>query len=185
MHANTVAADAAAFGMDASAHTAERMGVQVGSLGLLVPWDGSKQHGGCEVLPLGAVSRIPNTVSWCRGLANVRGALLPVIDTAHAFGFARAAGQPTYLLVFGHGEAALGLVIDGLPRPVDVAQSQRLPELPEVPALLDGVVNAAYESANRIWLDVDAQALFDRLARDMVPTPANRPTNDTANNLVK
>jgi chemotaxis signal transduction protein len=141
------------------AATLARMAVRVGELGLLFSWDGGR-----EVMPAPAASHIPNTVGWLRGVANVRGALVPVIDTATAFGVARATGVPSYLLICGGGDDAMGLLIDGLPRVLDVDAAHRLPDRPSTTALLDRGVLDAYERDGRIWLDVDLNFLFEALA---------------------
>jgi chemotaxis signal transduction protein len=136
-----------------------RMGVRIGSLGLLFPVEAGR-----EVMPPPPVSRVPNTVSWLRGLANVRGGLVPVVDSCAAFGVRRDAGAP-YLQIFGRGESAMGLLIDGLPRLFSVEISHRLTELPAVPALLEGSVLAAYDHDHQLWMDVDIQSLLDTFAR--------------------
>ncbi len=141
--------------------TLQRMGFRVGELGLLFPWDAGR-----EVVMPPPVSRIPNTATWFEGLANVHGGLVPVVDTAAALGVTPQAGVPGYVLIFGRGEDTLGLLIDGLPRLLNVAGSHRLASLPELPALLEGgVVSAAYDHANRVWLDLDLDALSEALGR--------------------
>jgi chemotaxis signal transduction protein len=154
-----------------SSQVLRRMCFRVGDLGLLVPFDAGRE----VTAPL-TVSRVPNTVTWLRGLANVRGTLVPVIDAATAFGVARDAGTPAYLLIFGHGETAIGLLIDGLPRLLDIDISRPVLDRPDVPRLLDDSVIATYEHVDRIWLDVDLDILFDTLARHLVPA-----SNDGAN----
>jgi chemotaxis signal transduction protein len=151
--------DAVAAHDDAAPARVQRMAVRVGEIGLLLPWDGGR-----EVMPLPAASRLPNTVAWFHGIANVRGALVPVVDAATACGVARVRGAANYLLICGHGEAAMGLMIDGLPRVLDLDPSCRLPELPPVPALLDDSVVAAYEHEGQVWLEVTLEPLFDVLA---------------------
>ena len=141
----------------------QRMSFRVGELGLLLPWDAGR-----EVVSPPGVSRIPNTASWFAGLGNVRGGLLPVVDIAAAFGVARQSGVPRYLLAVGHGEEALGLLVDGLPQLVDIDVSQRLASLPELPEMLEGgVVWAAYEHTDRVWLDLNLGALYDALDRSI------------------
>ncbi len=139
----------------------QRMGFRVGELGFLFPWDAGR-----EVVMPPPVSRIPNTASWFEGLANVHGGLVPVVDSAAAFGVPPQTGVPRYLLILGQGEDALGLLIDGLPRLLEVNTSQRLAGLPELPALLNGgVLTAAYDHADRVWLDLDIAALSEALGR--------------------
>lgn len=139
--------------------TLQRMCVRIGALGLLFPFDAGR-----EVSTPPPASRIPNTVSWLHGLANVRGTLIPVIDAAAAFGVVREPKTPLYLFILGHGETAVGLLIDGLPRLLDVDAAERLPEPPDVPALLQDGVVAAYAHGGRVWIEVDPDALFDTLA---------------------
>ena len=139
--------------------TLQRMGFRVGELGLLFPWTAGR-----EVVMPPPVSRIPNTAPWFAGLANVRGGLVPVVDTAAAFGVARQVGVPGYLLIFDDGEDPVGLLIDGLPRVIDVKASERLASLPVLPRLLgDGVVLAGYDHAGRVWLDLNLGGLSEAL----------------------
>jgi chemotaxis signal transduction protein len=147
---------------DTGASGLPRMAVRLGELGLLLPWDGGR-----EVLPAPAASRIPNTVSWLCGVANVRGSLVPVVDAAAALGVTRAAGVPAYLLICGDGDDALGLLIDGLPRVLEIDVARMVPDRPVTPALLDRSVIAAYEQAGRVWLDVNLELLFETLAEEI------------------
>jgi twitching motility protein PilI len=139
--------------------TLQRMGFRVGELGLLFPWTAGR-----EVVTPPPASRIPNTAPWFAGLANVRGGLVPVVDTAAACSVARQAGAPGYLLIFDDGEDPVGLLIDGLPRVIDVKASERLGGLPLLPNLLEGgVVLAAYDHAGRVWLDLNLSGLSEAL----------------------
>ena len=140
----------------------QRMAVRLGELALLIPWDGGR-----EVLPAPAAARIPHTAPWLRGIANVRGALVPVVDLAAALGTSRAA-VPAYLLICGEGDNAMGLLIDGLPRVLEIEVANRIPDRPVLPALLDECVSAAYSQAGRVWLDLDLATLFESLAGRIV-----------------
>lgn len=142
-------------------HALQRMCFRVGELGLLFPW-----NAGREVVVPPRISRIPHTAPWFAGLANVRGGLVPVVDTAAAFGVVRQAGVPGYLLIFGDKEDAIGLLIDGLPRLLDVKVSERLASLPLLPTLLEGgVVLVAYHHTDRVWLDLNLDALSEALGQ--------------------
>lgn len=151
-------------GVVADSHTSQYMGFRIGPLGLLLP-----VNDGREVIAPPPVSRLPHTASWLRGLANVRGTLVPVVDGAAALGIAREPGTPTYLLIFGEGETASGLLIDGLPRLLDIASFQRRSDLSDIPGPLVESVAAAYEHDGVTWLAVDLRILFDALARQIVP----------------
>jgi chemotaxis signal transduction protein len=137
----------------------ERMLVRMGELGLLIPWDGGR-----EVAPVPPTSRVPNTATWLHGLANVRGGLVPVVDVAAAFGIARST-RADYVLICGHGEAAIGLLIDGLPRTFDVGAATAVSVSELTASALDTCVRARYRHEDRVWLDVDLESLFDALGR--------------------
>jgi len=143
----------------AGSSVVQRMAMRIGELGLLF-----SVNAGREVVAPPSVSRIPNTAPWLRGLANVRGSLVPVVDAAVALGVTRTSGTPSYLLIFGQGESAIGLVIDGLPRLLDIEINGSPADLPPVPSSLTPYVSAAYEHAGRIWYDVDLDGWFGVLA---------------------
>lgn len=159
--------DAPAAEEAAPGSRSQRMGVRIGGLGLLFPFDAGR-----EVIEPPAVSRIPNTASWLRGLANVRGLLVPVVDAAAAFDRERAADADAYLLILGRGENAFGLLIDGLPRLLEVDASSGLAEASNVPRLLGTSVRGAYGQADGVWLDVELDELLEALARHAAPAPA-------------
>lgn len=136
----------------------QRMAVRVGELALLVPWDGGR-----EVISAPPPARIPHTAAWFRGIANVRGALVPVVDLAAALGVSHAA-VPAYLLICGEGDEAMGLLIDGLPRVLDVEVTNRIPDRPALSVPLDECVTDVYQQDGRAWLDLDLASLFESLA---------------------
>ena len=67
-----------------------------------------------EVLPYPAqLTRVPGSKSWIRGLANLRGALLPVIDLRQFLGSGvTPMTRNTRLLVVNHRDVPAGLVVD-------------------------------------------------------------------------
>lgn len=135
-----------------------RMGFRIGDLGLLYPQDASR-----EVTQPPAVSRIPNTASWFSGVANVRGALVPVVDLKMAFGLEGNEAVTPYLLVFGHGDESMGMLIDGLPGRQILQPHARLEGLPPVPDMLRDSVIAGYDHEGSVWLDVNIEKFFEVL----------------------
>jgi chemotaxis signal transduction protein len=144
----------------ADAHARQRMLLRIGELGVLIPWDGGR-----EVAPVPPASRVPNTPAWLRGLANVRGALVPVVDVAAAFGLGRAGARGDYLLICGQGEAAIGLLIDGLPRTFDIDAAAAVADNAAPDTALAACVRARYRHAEGVALDMDLQSLFDALGQ--------------------
>lgn len=67
-----------------------------------------------EVLPYPSqLTRVPGARSWIRGLANVRGSLLPIIDLRQFLGSgATPLTRNTRILVVNHREVPAGLLVD-------------------------------------------------------------------------
>jgi twitching motility protein PilI len=60
-----------------------------------------------------SVTRVPGAKSWIRGLSNVRGQLLPVIDVRAFLGSGGASvTRATRVLVANHREIPAGLMVD-------------------------------------------------------------------------
>lgn len=91
------------------AHSAWRgLGFRLGEVGLAAPFGEV-----VEVLRTPPVTQVPGAKAWVRGLANVRGRLLPIMDLRHFFfGMpARLSRQERTLVIETH-DMAVGLVVD-------------------------------------------------------------------------
>jgi twitching motility protein PilI len=65
------------------------------------------------LLPPAGITRVPGARSWVRGLANVRGQLLPVMDLKDFLGAGPTVmGRSTRILVARGGELPVGLLAD-------------------------------------------------------------------------
>ena len=101
---------------------------RIGDLKLVTPVDEV-----AELLTYPAMSRVPGTKTWVRGIANVRGNLLPIMDLNDYL-----TRQPTKLtvksrvLVVNHAGVFAGLLVDevlGLHHFLDEERKHQLPEL--------------------------------------------------------
>jgi twitching motility protein PilI len=92
-----------------SARSASKLGVQVGAQGWLI----DLVEAG-EVIPVPAVTPVPLTRAWFRGVANVRGNLYSVIDFAAFLGAGAAtAGEQARLVLLGERfRSAAALLVD-------------------------------------------------------------------------
>ena len=141
----------------------ERMGFRVGEFALLLP--AQSAH---EVVLAPPASRLPNTAPWLLGLANLRGSLVPLVSTATAFGTTREGNSSAYALILGQGDGVVALVIDGLPRLLNIDPAERIVGNARVPAMLERSVVGAYTHGGRTWLDIDVVQLLDTLSRTIV-----------------
>lgn len=66
-----------------------------------------------EVLDFPDVTRVPGARSWIRGIGNVRGQLVPVVDIGgFALGRETRPGRSTRLIVVNHPNIPAGLMVD-------------------------------------------------------------------------
>ena len=136
---------------------AVRYGFRVGDFGFLVA-EGVL----CEVTLPPPTARIPHTPAWLHGVANLRGALVPVIELRTLLGSAGEREGRESLVVIDRGEFAVAIRIDGFPHTV-----RGLVPIAEVPPLPDPVgrhVSAAYSADQVVWLEWNHRALFAELA---------------------
>jgi twitching motility protein PilI len=106
-----------------------------------------------EMLEVPAYTKLPGVQSWVKGVANVRGRLLPVFDLAAYFG-GRLSGakKQQRLLVIDRSQVYAGLWVDqvfGMQYfPVD-SRTERLPK--ELPESLEPFVAGCFDYDGRIW----------------------------------
>lgn len=68
-----------------------------------------------EVLSAGTITEVPGAPTWLEGLANIRGDIVPVVNTARAFGIDDA-GAPTHIVVADTENGPVGVAASGAPR---------------------------------------------------------------------
>lgn len=100
------------------------------------------------------VTRLPRAPDFLKGVINLRGSVLPIIDQRKRFDLAEAGeGDGRRLVVMRIGENIAGLIVDGVSEVLRVPESavEPAPELDGTAALLEGVLNDA-ESGRMILL---------------------------------
>lgn len=76
-----------------------------------------------EILRYPDITRLPNTPPFIKGVINLRGNVIPVVDVREKFGFARGTiTDLTRIIVIETGERLVGLLVD------NVYQVVRMPE---------------------------------------------------------
>ena len=65
-----------------------------------------------EIIPARAATRLPGAPEWVRGLINLRGTLVTVVDLAVRFGSADGAGRAKMIIVAEAAGKAFGIGVD-------------------------------------------------------------------------
>ena len=78
-----------------------------------------------EIIPSGAMTKVPMTPAFIRGILNLRGAVVPVIDLQSRLGWPAAVVTPYTCIVIiespsASGPALLGLMVDSVSEVIDI-----------------------------------------------------------------
>jgi purine-binding chemotaxis protein CheW len=116
-----------------------------------------------EILPLQPATRIPGAAPAVRGLVNVRGLLVTVIDAAAAMGLAHAA-EPGggAMLRLDLGAQRVGLVVDEVLDLV-VVDDAELDDRAALPGVRPDLVRAVGTAAGRQFVELATSALLEPL----------------------
>ena len=138
-----------------------RQAYRIGPLRLLAAFGEASELS--EMVPC---YRLPNTAPWFTGFANLHGSLVPVFDIAPYMGIARDTKSTPFLLVFGKGDGAAAVIVDGVPKRLRMTESERA-DLPALPTALEDFVPLAYLQDGTVWLEFDHRRFIGALAQQL------------------
>lgn len=137
--------------------TRDGIGMRLGKLTLVVPMEQVQ-----EILTSVSLSLIPGAKQWVRGVANVRGNLLPILDMeGFLFGKVSKMDRHSKVLVMRHRGVAAGLVVSdvlGMRHFLEEEFSTDTNGMdPAVQPLLSGV----FRQSGEVWGVIDIHKLVD------------------------
>jgi twitching motility protein PilI len=106
-----------------------------------------------EVLGLpNVITRVPGARGWVKGLANVRGQLLPILDLRQYLGSgATVPGRNTRVLVANHREVPAGLMVDEVLGFRRFAEKEFSAEVPPTVVRVDRYLAGAFRRGSEVW----------------------------------
>jgi twitching motility protein PilI len=109
-----------------------------------------------------AVTRIPGAKSWVKGLANVRGALMPMLDLRQFLGSgATASGRNTRIVVVNHRDIPAGLMVDEVLGFRRFAESEFNAEAPPTVIRCDSYLAGAFRRGGEVWPVLSLKTLVE------------------------
>lgn len=76
------------------------------------------------------IVRVPNTVSYIKGIMNLRGEIIPVYDLRKKFGLPAVQNQDIQFIIVRVKDSKIALEVDGVKEIHDVAQENKFPVPP-------------------------------------------------------
>jgi len=120
---------------------------RVGTNSLLAPLDEV-----VEILDMPKLARVPLAQPWVRGIANIRGNLLPVVDfSGFLSGEATPASEKTRVLVIDHNGIYSGLVVDEVYGLKHFMEEEQTDADPEVDEFLFPYIRTGYRRDGKVW----------------------------------
>jgi twitching motility protein PilI len=108
------------------------------------------------------VTRIPGAKGWVKGLANVRGQLLPMLDLRQFLGSgATAAGRNTRVVVVNHREIPAGLMVDEVLGFRRFAETEFNAEAPPTVIRCDSYLAGAFRRGGEVWPVLSLKTLVE------------------------
>jgi twitching motility protein PilI len=116
-----------------------------------------------EVLGYPAVvTRIPGSKNWVKGLANVRGQLLPMLDLRQFLGSgATMPGRNTRVVVVNHREIPAGLMVDEVLGFRRFAEPEFNAEAPPTVIRCDSYLAGAFRRGGEVWPVLSLKSLVE------------------------
>jgi twitching motility protein PilI len=109
-----------------------------------------------------AVTRIPGAKTWVKGLANVRGQLLPLLDLRQFLGSgATASGRNTRIIVVNHRDVPAGLMVDEVLGFRRFAESDFNPDPPPTVIRCDAYLAGAFRRGGEGWPVLSLKSLVE------------------------
>jgi len=134
-----------------------RQAFRIGHLRLLAPFATAS-----ELVEMPNVYPLPRMPANLLGLVNLHGRIVPLFDLAPMFETQHLPREKRMLLVIGHGDAAAGIVIDGLPRRM-VFQPENEIAPPALSSAAAAAVVATYAEGQDAWFEFNYAQLLDQL----------------------
>jgi len=109
-----------------------------------------------EMIKVPALTRVPGVQPWVKGVANMRGRLVPVLDVRGSFGggIAELTADSRALIVESEG-VAIGLLVDQVLGLRHFDEQERVPLAPHEQPLLGDYVDGAFEHDGFRWAVLD------------------------------
>jgi len=109
-----------------------------------------------------AITRIPGAKSWVKGLANVRGSLLPMLDLRQFLGSGvTSPGRNTRVVVVNHREIPAGLIVDEVLGFRRFAESEFSAEAPPTVIRCEAFLAGAFRRGGEVWPVLSLKSLVE------------------------
>jgi twitching motility protein PilI len=137
--------------------TIDGVGLKLGELPLVVPMEQV-----VEILTSVSLSRIPGAKHWVRGVANVRGNLLPILDlNGFIFGKVSKMDRHSRVLVMRHKGVTAGLVVSEVMGMRHFLEEEFNKDVSTMDKTIQPLLSGVFRQSGEAWGVLDMHKLVD------------------------
>jgi twitching motility protein PilI len=138
--------------------TWDGVGFRIGELNAVASLDQVK-----EILTRASISRIPGAKNWVRGVSNVRGNLLPILDLpGFLWGEVTKMNRDSRILVIQHQGINAGLVVDEVMGMRHFLEEEFSRDISSFDKGMQRVLGGVYHQGGERWAVFDIHKLAER-----------------------
>lgn len=138
-------------------NTWDGVGFRLGEVHLVAPLFEVK-----EILPCPRLTHVPGAKRWVKGVANIRGSLLPVIDLQDCIsGQALTVGRSSRILVASHKGLAAGLLVDEILGQKHFMDEMRAKESPDIGEQAANFLQGVFRDSGDSWCVFSLHSLLE------------------------
>jgi len=113
-----------------------------------------------EIIGMHLITRVPDVPAYVRGIINLRGKVIPVMDVRARFGMAaRDYDARTCIIVIHVRDSEIGLVVDTVSEVIDIPE-QDIEAPPSIGRVSGGFMSGVGKVGDRVKLLLDANKLL-------------------------
>jgi purine-binding chemotaxis protein CheW len=114
-----------------------------------------------SIIKLGPLTAVPGSPSYVRGVMNLRGRIMSVIDLRLRFGMPSEADQPDgRILVVQYAETTIGLLVDSVSEVFNLDEMDFQPPPPELGNGAVGGVDGIIHAADRLIVLLNVESIL-------------------------
>ncbi|RLA03062.1 MAG: chemotaxis protein CheW [Gammaproteobacteria bacterium] len=132
------------------------IGFILGGKKYITPWNEV-----AEIQSLPSLTRVPGAKDWVKGVANVRGTLLPVMDLNAFFGYRGQKLRKQRLLVVKHDGIYGGLIVDEVVGAMTFEKFEQMEESPQVDEKITDFITGGFTKQDSEWPIFSLHALAE------------------------